>query len=148
MAISMLKIRRPNGIAIPGKTVFLIETAPRLLQSDIVIFLLVSTAEMNGFYPSFTVPRLALCNVLEGIQFSLMVIRCGLSGFWCWCLIVNRISAFWALYQYKDHFSRYGDSYHKDKTVMRLSYFYNGNPYTNKMGIFISRQSLGAVSST
>ena len=38
MAISMLKIRRPlgrlifnMGIAIPGKTVFLIETAPRLL---------------------------------------------------------------------------------------------------------------------
>ena len=36
MAISMLKIRRPlgrlifnMGIAIPGKTVFLIETAPR-----------------------------------------------------------------------------------------------------------------------
>ena len=40
MAISMLKIRRPlgrlifnMGIAIPGKTVFLIETAPRILQS-------------------------------------------------------------------------------------------------------------------
>ena len=40
MAISMLKIRRPlgrlifnMGIAIPGKTVFLIETAPRLLTS-------------------------------------------------------------------------------------------------------------------
>ena len=38
MAISMLKIRRPlgrlifnMGIAIPGKTVFLIETAPRFL---------------------------------------------------------------------------------------------------------------------
>ena len=38
MAISMLKIRRPlgrlifnMGIAIPGKTVFLIETAPRIL---------------------------------------------------------------------------------------------------------------------
>ena len=38
MAISMLKIRRPlgrlifnMGIAIPGKTVFLIETAPRAL---------------------------------------------------------------------------------------------------------------------
>ena len=37
MAISMLKIRRPlgrlifnMGIAIPGKTVFLIETAPRM----------------------------------------------------------------------------------------------------------------------
>ena len=44
MAISMLKIRRPlgrlifnMGIAIPGKTVFLIETAPRTFffgQSD------------------------------------------------------------------------------------------------------------------
>ena len=41
MAISMLKIRRPlgrlifnMGIAIPGKTVFLIETAPRLQASD------------------------------------------------------------------------------------------------------------------
>ena len=39
MAISMLKIRRPlgrlifnMGIAIPGKTVFLIETAPCLLK--------------------------------------------------------------------------------------------------------------------
>ena len=39
MAISMLKIRRPlgrlifnMGIAIPGKTVFLIETAPRTLK--------------------------------------------------------------------------------------------------------------------
>ena len=39
MATSMLKIRRPlgrlifnMGIAIPGKTVFLIETAPRVLQ--------------------------------------------------------------------------------------------------------------------
>ena len=38
MAISMLKIRRPlgrlifnMGIAIPGKTVFLIETAPRFI---------------------------------------------------------------------------------------------------------------------
>ena len=43
MAISMLKIRRPlgrlifnMGIAIPGKTVFLIETAPRLIQSCLV----------------------------------------------------------------------------------------------------------------
>ena len=41
MAISMLKIRRPlgrlifnMGIAIPGKTVFLIETAPRSLLDN------------------------------------------------------------------------------------------------------------------
>ena len=40
MVISMLKIRRPlgrlifnMGIAIPGKTVFLIETAPRMLSN-------------------------------------------------------------------------------------------------------------------
>ena len=44
MAISMLKIRRPlgrlifnMGIAIPGKTVFLIETAPSIF---VIIFLL------------------------------------------------------------------------------------------------------------
>ena len=43
MAISMLKIRRPlgrlifnMGIAIPGKTVFLIETAPRVIRSIIL----------------------------------------------------------------------------------------------------------------
>ena len=42
MAISMLKIRRPlerlifnMGIAIPGKTVFLIETAPWILHDNI-----------------------------------------------------------------------------------------------------------------
>ena len=41
MAIPMLKIRRPNdrlifnmGIAIPGKTVFLIETAPCSMSSN------------------------------------------------------------------------------------------------------------------
>ena len=41
MAISMLKIRRPlgrlifnMGIAIPGKTVFLIETAPSPLKAE------------------------------------------------------------------------------------------------------------------
>ena len=41
MAISMLKIRRPlgrlifnMGIAIPGKTVFLIELAPRWLKQE------------------------------------------------------------------------------------------------------------------
>ena len=43
MTISMLKIRRPlgrlifnMGIAIPGKTVFLIETAPRSPEPQIV----------------------------------------------------------------------------------------------------------------
>ena len=44
MAISMLKIRRPlgrlifnMGIAIPGKTVFLIETAPRSFVPEAAI---------------------------------------------------------------------------------------------------------------
>ena len=52
MAISMLKIRRPlgrlifnMGIAIPGKTVFLIETAPRVIKKfpnkDIATWLLI-----------------------------------------------------------------------------------------------------------
>ena len=45
MVISMLKIRRPlgrlifnMGIAIPGKTVFLIETAPRIQNGDMEKF--------------------------------------------------------------------------------------------------------------
>ena len=49
MAISMLKIRRPlgrlifnMGIAIPGKTVFLIETAPKPLP------------ETNSYKSNFT----------------------------------------------------------------------------------------------
>ena len=44
MAISMLKIRRPlgrlifnMGIAIPGKTVFLIETAPLVIDAKMTI---------------------------------------------------------------------------------------------------------------
>ena len=34
--------------------------------------------------------------------------------------------------QYKDGLSRYGDFHYKDKTVVRLSYLYNGNSYTGK----------------
>ena len=47
MVISMLKIRRPlgrlifnMGIAIPGKTVFLIETAPRIFQQNFLLYLI------------------------------------------------------------------------------------------------------------
>ena len=69
MAISMLKIRRPlgrlifnMGIAIPGKTVFLIETVPRLLtmlfnekvQSMVkcmdMVFVVESTNRSASFY--------------------------------------------------------------------------------------------------
>ena len=39
----------------------------------------------------------------------------------------------WVLSQYKNHLSRYGDSHYKDKKVVRLSYIYNGNSYTDKM---------------
>ena len=53
MAISMLKIRRPlgrlifnMGIAIPGKTVFLIETAPWVLFQP-VIWNSILTAHIN-----------------------------------------------------------------------------------------------------
>ena len=57
MAISMLKIRRPlgrlifnMGIAIPGKTVFLIETAPCFLGLTIVDK---SAASMITIYHAF-----------------------------------------------------------------------------------------------
>ena len=82
--ITMLKIRRPlgrlifnMGIAIPGKTVFLIETAPRSFLH-------------NG------IPFTGKCFYTE--------------------------TAPWALPQYKDHLSRYGDYHVKDKMVTRLSY--------------------------
>ena len=38
-----------------------------------------------------------------------------------------------ALSQYKDRLFRYSYSHYKDKTVMRLSYLYNGNLYIDKM---------------
>ena len=37
-----------------------------------------------------------------------------------------------AVSQCKDRLFIYGDFYYKDKTVMRPSYLYNGNPYTGK----------------
>ena len=67
MAISMLKIRRPlgrlifnMGIAIPGKTVFLIETAPRisskimenLIEFDHLIFVDKLTWLILGLRPA------------------------------------------------------------------------------------------------
>ena len=40
------------------------------------------------------------------------------------------------------------DSHHKDKTVSRLSYPYNGNPYTWKDGLFIETDPGNPVQST
>ena len=39
---------------------------------------------------------------------------------------------YWSPSQYKDGLSRYGDFHYKDKTVLRPSYLYDGNPYTGK----------------
>ena len=55
MAISMLKIRRPlgrlifnMGIAIPGKTVFLIETAPWLQQTHKLDVIFIQYSSQQG----------------------------------------------------------------------------------------------------
>ena len=55
MAISMLKIRRPlgrlifnMGIAIPGKTVFLIETAPRCSSEQLGAGAMDQSHTLNG----------------------------------------------------------------------------------------------------
>ena len=37
-----------------------------------------------------------------------------------------------AMYQCKDHLSMYGDSHDKDKTVIRPSWLYQGDPYIGK----------------
>ena len=69
MAISMLKIRRPlgrlifnMGIAIPGKTVFLIETAPKLLDGFKILihlphYLHPNTDHANNWYDNSTAQR-------------------------------------------------------------------------------------------
>ena len=64
MAISMLKIRRPlgrlifnMGIAIPGKTVFLIETAPwkeTLYLNNLERYAVQSICTMVEFRPKFS----------------------------------------------------------------------------------------------
>ena len=59
MAISMLKIRRPlgrlifnMGIAIPGKTVFLIETAPWFFTNKLKLTCYKVTFEQIFIFPS------------------------------------------------------------------------------------------------
>ena len=86
MAISMLKIRRPlgrlifnMGIAIPGKTVFLIETAPRTLVthmpmcflSQIIVIATVLSKWIRIRFLLFIITR-----VSEVIMFSPCVFVC------------------------------------------------------------------------
>ena len=40
---------------------------------------------------------------------------------------------YWPLSPGKDYLSRYGNFHYKEKTVVRKSYLYNGNPYIVKM---------------
>ena len=72
-----------------------------------------------------------LCNLSEGVS----------TWHWFHALYWIWLQKHWdylrqTAFQYKDQLPRYRDSLHKDKEVMRQSYFYNGNPYTGK-SIFI-----------
>ena len=98
MAISMLKIRRPlgrlifnMGIAIPGKTVFLIETAPWFLGTV--------------FYHVFSVKLCLLSrvwNVELFIKFNIMMLTvygiCNMHRMICLLLSNAAVSLVWALY--------------------------------------------------
>ena len=106
MAISMLKIRRPwgrlifnIGIAIPGKTVFLIETAPRILvcfeHSDVYMYsifaykIFITPTPMSygmhawkqvvkqkcNVYSNKNVIRLS-CSIWTGIPYKATVLKC------------------------------------------------------------------------
>ena len=46
----------------------------------------------------------------------------------CPCENTNSNSYIWAPFEYNGRLSEYGDSHYKDKTVVRPSYLYNGNP--------------------
>ena len=53
-----------------------------------------------------------------------------------WCKfggnIKNKGVATWALFQFKDRLSMYGESFHKDGAVSRPSYLYKGNSHSGK----------------
>ena len=79
MGIPMLKIRRPvgrlifnMGIAIPGKTVFLIETAPRFLQRTHERPHIAHTWGCNMIYPSWV---LSLRKLLWCVQYRLILVN-------------------------------------------------------------------------
>ena len=114
MAISMLKIRRPlgrlifnMGIAIPGKTVFLIETAPRKLQKQ--CWFMVNWAHRNKLKWNSNQNRILFIqeNVFENVVYKCQPFYSGL----------NMSSAPGSCLNIKTVFPRYGDSHVKDKTV-------------------------------
>ena len=81
MAISMLKIRRPlgrlifnMGIAIPGKTVFLIETAPRLFTEANEKCVLICTEENFRANSHFIIVYLHTKNIKNRFREQLKLI--------------------------------------------------------------------------
>ena len=101
----MLKIRRPlgrlifnMGIAIPGKTVCLIETAPGPRLNTKTVF------------PGLGIPMLKIRRPLGRLIFNMGIAIPGKTVF----LIETAPRA---PSQYKDRLSRFGDSHVKDKTV-------------------------------
>ena len=63
------------------------------------------------------------------------------------CIILCKHST-WALFQYKDHLSRYSDSHYKDKMVMKPSNLYNWNFYYGRTASLYWDTPLVAVSKT
>ena len=53
---------------------------------------------------------------------------------WASTVLTKKLDLFppWGPLNIKTVFSRYGDSHVKNKTIVRLSYLYNGNSYTDK----------------
>ena len=134
MVISMLKIRRPlgrlifnMGIAIPGKTVFLIETAPRILfwsdwfcyTSPICVYLLIhfffikiSWNQFLWIFKKFYVHRI-IGHSIDIVIFNQTSVRHFSSEFFCgWrkgtCIIHMWLCRILALIRYWDiHFLWY-----------------------------------------
>ena len=152
----MLKIRRPlgrlifnMGIAIPGKTVFLIETAPRICVicwgkvAGGIGFSIKTTCldrpQLSGHFIQVPVYLSSLCgNFHCGGK---TVIRPSF-------LHIGRLhhSKTWVLFQYKDLFPGIGIPHYKDKAVVRQSYLYNRKYYTDKTVLMLKQPLLCTVS--
>ena len=89
------------------------------------------------------------CPVFWPAWYGMSFVNLKSDVYWNFGLVICWATLYWALevynkfphsflsirvlFQYKDCPSRYGDYHYKDKTVIRPSYLYNGNPCVGKM---------------
>ena len=124
----MLKIRRPlgrlifnMGIAIPGKTVFLIETAPRIcVKHGVSSHTKRNRARIDMIW-DYTIVRV-LCCIVSKQNTNLAIHQIDT------VLIYDNLRS-----NIKERLSWYRHSHHMNDTFITTSYLYKGNLYIDQM---------------